>query len=70
MECCGGEVNEFCHPVDCDSLVEEQGGIRWNNLHFKGTQIRPSGDQDCHVCAGLVNGVPSQPWCVCIRPTS
>jgi len=70
QDCCGGNASVGdCRPVPCESLSEDQNGIRYRDhyleLQFSGPQIRPSQDAQCHVCANRL-----QPYCVFVRPES
>lgn len=75
VECCNGNnTGGDCHPVECDSLVEDRTGIEWNGIHFRQDQIHPSQDKNCHVCVGNDKGYGhaerKYPYCVFVRPTS
>lgn len=72
-DCCQGED---CKPISCDSISETKDGYDWKGLHFTEGQVRPSGDQTCHVCVGKewVNGnktpIDKFPHCIFIQPST
>jgi hypothetical protein len=70
QDCCRGQD---CRPVPCDELVETRYGLMWRGtVLFNETQVRPSLDQFCHVCAKEEQGaiIPYLPLCVFVAPTS
>ena len=64
-ECCGGSD---CWPVDCNSIVETEGGYLWQGLFYTLDKVKLSPDKQCHACAGLVSAKPHEPRCLFIRP--
>jgi hypothetical protein len=69
-DCCHGQD---CRPVPCDELVETRYGLMWRGVVlFSETQVRPSLDQFCHVCAKEQKGtiIPYLPLCVFVAPSS
>jgi hypothetical protein len=69
-DCCQGQD---CRPVPCDELVETRHGLMWRGVViFNETQVKPSLDQFCHVCAKEQQGsiIPYLPLCVFVAPTS
>ena len=62
-DCCGGND---CHPVPCEEITEKKDGYHWKNLVFKFKEsIRPSKDNQCHVCHTDTN-----PHCLYILQTT
>ncbi len=61
-----------CRPVPCGELVETRHGLVWRGVVFNKTQVKPSQDQFCHVCAKRQEGtmLPYLPLCVFVAPTS
>jgi hypothetical protein len=69
-DCCHGAD---CRPVPCDELVETRNGLMWRGVvPFTETQVKPSQDQFCHVCAKEQRGtiLPYLPLCVFVAPSS
>ncbi len=64
-----------CKPIPCDSITETKDGYDWKGIHFNEKQVRPSGDQTCHVCVGKewTNGMETSvdkfPHCIFIQPS-
>ena len=66
LECCGGRD---CHPVPCEDLVElDNGDYTYHNIHFRKDQVKPSLDNQCHVC--ISQGEYQTPYCVFIQQSS
>jgi len=65
LACCG---DMDCFLIACDQLVETVSGwlyIPTGNV-FKGEQVQPSQDRNCHVCLG--RGRDHRSICVFIVP--
>jgi hypothetical protein len=71
-DCCHGVgAGGDCHPVPCETLVEERDGLHWRNFHFTKDQVRPSKDRQCHVCVGTNgDGEMKYPHCAFVLPTT
>lgn len=62
-----------CRPVPCGELVQTRNGLVWRGVViFNETQVKPSQDQFCHVCAKAQQStiLPYLPLCVFVAPTS
>jgi hypothetical protein len=62
-----------CRPVPCGELVQTRHDLVWRGVVvFNETQVKPSQDQFCHVCAKQQQGtiLPYLPLCVFVAPTS
>jgi hypothetical protein len=62
-----------CRPVPCDELIETRYGLMWRGrVLFSETQVWPSLDRFCYVCAKEQQGtiILCLPLCAFVAPTS
>jgi hypothetical protein len=55
--CCG---NHDCHPIACERIVANNGGFEYRDYagatyFFTRDKMKPSQDEQCHVCLHRVN---------------
>ena len=55
--------DQDCHPVPCDSLKANKGGLSWEGIVFADDMIGVSMDENCHVCIHSVGG-RRLPYCI------
>jgi len=70
LACCSGHD---CHPIPCESIIEQGKELIYNGHHFVNTMIKPSQDGLCHVCISNENhslDYSPVPHCIFIQNNS
>jgi hypothetical protein len=63
--CCGGT---HCHPItSCSEIIENAKGVVWDGIQFTKDMIKPSQDNQCHVCIVKYYDTSLNPKCVFIQ---
>jgi hypothetical protein len=53
-ECCS---DQDCRPVPCSEISYKDGAYFYDGVRFNEIKVRPSPDEQCHACYGLMQTV-------------